>query len=209
LRFQKRYRTIGIIEVTVGTEIAIIAGDAITTFPSALCCVVNAITITITNQFRKRYRTIGIIESAVGAKIASIAVDAITTIPSALLGVVRLPITSTITNPVWIIYRTIGIASNVAVGAEVAIIAVDAITTFPSALFRVEHDLLATIFIAEHAPDITNAITNIFRKRHVTVGIMKGAVEAKISRLTAITAIPTTLLCVVRQAITPTITNEL
>jgi fructose-specific component phosphotransferase system IIB-like protein len=202
-----RYRTVGIIEVAEDANIAITAGDTITTFPSALCCVVNAFTITITNQFRFRirYRTVGIIEVAVTAKIASIAGYAITTFPSALRCVVN-AFTITITNcpRLLVSCSTIGIMES-AVRAEIAIITGDTITTFPSALFCVVR------------PEITNTITNRkfisreFQGRiryYRTTWIIEGAVEAKIPRSTAIATIPSALFRVVKSTITNTITNK-
>jgi hypothetical protein len=110
--------------------------------------------------------------------------SAITTIPSALLGVIRLGITNTITNISRIIYRTIGIASDVAIGAKIAITTAHAITTIPFTLLRVIR------------LGITNTITNRFRKKYRTIGIMEGAIETNIAIIAAhaITTIPSTLL---------------
>jgi hypothetical protein len=157
--FRNRYRTIGVASYFADGP-GIIRSTAITTVPSALLRVVQAITKTITNKLRFwiRYRTVGIIKGAIEAEIAIITMDAITTVPSALLGVVRLEIeiTKTITNKFWIRCRTIGII-EVTVEADIAIFAVDAITTIPSTLLRV-------IRLA-----ITKSITNPFRNRHRTI----------------------------------------
>jgi intracellular septation protein A len=196
------YRTIGIIEVAVRAKIAIIVagGRAIRAIKSTRLRVVNiAIASTITNPLWIRHRTVGIIEVAVRAKIAIIVAGgrAILAIPSTRLSVVNIAIASTITNPLWIRHRTIGI-KEFAVNAEIAIFALEAITAIKSALPRV-------------VKIITGAITdNRLRiwKRRRTIGKIEVALDPDIAILAreAITAIPFALRCVVLD-ITNTITN--
>jgi hypothetical protein len=82
-----------------------------------------------------------------------IPLEAIPTIPSAFRRVVRLSMTTTITNQFRKKYRTTGIKEG-AIGTKIAIIAVHAITTIPSALLRVNR--LA----------ITSTITNMSHPFH-------------------------------------------
>jgi hypothetical protein len=146
-----------------------------------------------------RHRTIGIIEGAIGAKIAIIVTweGAILAIESTSLCVVNIAIAKTITNPLWIRHRTIGIIEG-AIGAKIAII-----VAWEATIRAIPSTCLCVVNIA-----IASTITNVFWIGYRTIGKIEGAVKAEIAILAgeAIAAFKFTLRCVVL-VITNTITN--